>query len=64
MIPEAITTILGKAQLQLTLKMADDCLTPIDEEIMVSNARKCGKSSIARAHFSKQPTMVHREKSK
>ena len=49
-IPEAITTIQVKKQLQNTLKMAYDHMTLIDEEIMASSARKFRKSSIARVH--------------
>ena len=36
--------------------MAPDRMELIDEEITLSNARKFGKSSIARANFSKQYT--------
>ena len=55
-ISEAITTIRGKMQLQQTLKMADDCMALIDEEITARNVSKFGKNSIARAHLSKQYT--------
>ena len=50
-IPEVITTLRGKPKLQETLKMTMEQMELINEEIMVSNARKFGKSSIARAHF-------------
>ena len=55
-IPEAITTIRGKPKLQDTLRMTTEQMVLIDEEITASNARKFGKSSIARAHFSKKYT--------
>ena len=55
-IPEVITTLRGKPKLQETLNMDTEQMEFIDEEITVSNARKFGKSSIARAHFSKQYT--------
>ena len=50
-IPEVITTLRGKKKLQETLKMAMEQIELIDKEITASNARKFGKSSIARAHF-------------
>ena len=53
---KGITTIRGKAQLQHTLKIVNDHMTLIDEEITASNARKFGKNFIARVHFSKQYT--------
>ena len=55
-IPEVITTLRGKPKLQGMLKMTTEQMELIDEEITASNARKFGKSSIARAHFSKQYT--------
>ena len=57
-IPEAITTLRGKAILQERLNMETEQMILINEEIMVSNARKFGESSILRAHFSKQYTQL------
>ena len=53
-IPEVITTLRGKPKLQEMLQMSTKQMKLIDEEISASNARKFGKSSIARAHFSNQ----------
>ena len=55
-IPEVITMLRAKAQLQETLKMEKKWMILIGEEIMASNARKFGTSSMARVHFSKQYT--------
>ena len=55
-IPEVITTLRGKPKLQQTLNMDMEQMELIDEEITASNARKFGKSSNAKAHFSKQYT--------
>ena len=51
-IPEVVMIIRGKKQLKRALKIMDDHMSLIDEEITASNVRKFEKSSSMRAHFS------------
>ena len=57
-IPDAITKLRGKTQMKRTLKMTDDHMALIDEEIMASNVRKFG-GALVLGHIFQNSTPIN-----